>query len=60
MKVLHKLDNYVAEHPPTVEVGKKGGVNLCMKMPKMEGYYLKADLWNLAAVDVLMESWKER
>ncbi|KAG1369214.1 hypothetical protein G6F60_013319 [Rhizopus arrhizus] len=59
MKATYKICQYVAEHAPTFEVTKKGGVKMTIKMPRMEGYYLKVDLWNLAAGHALMEGWKE-
>ncbi|KAG1137481.1 hypothetical protein G6F37_011244 [Rhizopus arrhizus] len=59
MKTQHKISQYIAENAPTFEVTKKGGVKLTIRMPKMEGYYLKVDLWNLAASHALMEGWKE-
>ena len=59
MKAVYKITQYVAENAPMFEVTKKGGVKLTIRMPRMEGYYLKVDLWNLAAGHVLMEGWKE-
>ncbi|KAG1155301.1 hypothetical protein G6F37_008662 [Rhizopus arrhizus] len=59
MKAAYKITQYVAENVPIFEVTKKGGVKLTIKMPRMEGYYLKVDSWNLAASHVLMEGWKE-
>ncbi|KAG1135881.1 hypothetical protein G6F37_012432 [Rhizopus arrhizus] len=59
MKTQHKISQYIAEYAPSFEVTKKGGIKLTIRMPRMEGYYLKVDLWNLAAGHALMEGWKE-